>query len=519
MKILQRFGKTPMAVDNLYMDSNSVIYDAVRELQKAGEIRPTIADNYKPISTLVCKKIQEYIDAVRPSNTVYIAFDGVAPLAKMNQQKTRRYRSVFMEKHGIVSKAAFNSCLITPGTDFMEYLSEYTTTHFKKNARIIVSAANKPGEGEHKLFQHIRDNKEAHKGQNTVIYGLDADLLMLAIFHHEYTNLFVYREAPEFAKSLNADLENGEAYMLDITALCESVCSEMGCRYNNETRVYDYAFLCFMLGNDFLPHLPALNIRTNGIFTLLDAYKDTLGNGANSYIIGADGAIQWANFKKVIQYLAKQEETLFQTEYKKRGEIRFSTSFSNDGEKEMVFNNTPLLYRQAEHYINPLERGWRKRYYNALFTPFFKEKSNSSMCVENTQRYKEPYSVDTICTNYMEGLEWVYKYYTDSCVDWRWKYDYHYQPLLADLLSTPSKPSFFANKKTIVTPFHPKTQLSYVLPPEYLDVVLPGITTKYAEYYQFDGEFEWAFCRYFWEAHLKMVDIPTTHLDMLDAQW
>jgi hypothetical protein len=104
-------------------------------------------------------------------------------------------------------------------------------------------------------------------------------------------------------------------------------------------------------------------------------------------------------------------------------------------------------------------------------------------------------------------------------VDWRWKYDYHYQPLLADLLSTPSKPSFFENKKTILTPFHPKTQLSYVLPPEYLDVVLPGITTKYAEYYQFGGEFEWAFCRYFWEAHLKMVDMPTMHLDMLDAQW
>ena len=79
MKILQRFGKTPMAVDNLYMDSNSVIYDAIRELQKSGDIRHSIADNYKPISALVCKKIQEYIDNVRPSNTVYIAFDGVAP--------------------------------------------------------------------------------------------------------------------------------------------------------------------------------------------------------------------------------------------------------------------------------------------------------------------------------------------------------------------------------------------------------------------------------------------------------
>jgi 5'-3' exonuclease len=497
MKILQRFGKTPMAVDNLYMDSNSVIYDAIRDLQKAGEIRPSIADNYKPISALVCKKIQEYIDNVRPSNTVYIAFDGVAPLAKMNQQKTRRYKSVFMEKHGIVSKAAFNSCLITPGTDFMEFLSEYTAAHFKKNVKIIVSAANRPGEGEHKLFQHIRDNKAVHKGQNTVIYGLDADLLMLSIFHHEYTNLYVYREAPEFAKSLNADLENGEAYLLDITALCRSVCSEMGCRHNHDSRVYDYAFLCFMLGNDFLPHLPALNIRTNGIFTLLDAYKDTLGNSANAFIIGVDGAIQWANFRKVVQHLAKQEEILFQTEYKKRGEIKFSTSYSNDAEKDAVFNNTPLLYRQTEHYINPLERGWKQRYYKALF--------------------KNSPNTKTICTNYLEGLEWVYRYYTNSCEDWRWKYNYHYQPLLGDLAEALANP--IDTPRRASKPFQSKTQLCYVLPPEYLDIVLPGITSKYPTHYQFDVEFEWAFCRYFWESHLKMADMPMAQLDILEAQW
>ena len=498
MKILQKFGKTPMSVQNLYMDCNSVIYDAIRELQKEDALNASAYDNYKRISARVCNKIQEYIDAVKPSNTVYIAFDGVAPLAKMNQQKTRRYRSVFMEKHNIVRKSTFNSCLITPGTEFMEYLSEYTATHFKKNAHIIVSAANQPGEGEHKLFQHIRDNKASHKDQNTVIYGLDADLLMLSIFHHEYTNLFVYREAPEFAKSLNTDLENGEAYLLDITALCGSICNEMNCRYNHIRRVYDYAFLCFMLGNDFLPHLPALNIRTTGIFTILDAYKDTIGNSANTYII-EDGVINWTNYKKVVRLLAKQEEALFQTEYNKRGEIRYSTSFSTDAEKEAVFNNTPLLYRQTEHYINPLERGWRQRYYKALF--------------------HHQHNVEAICTNYMEGLEWVYKYYTSGCVDWRWKYDYHYQPLLADLLNSPVKSSFFENKKTALIPFHAKTQLSYVLPPEYLDSVLPGITAKYPQYYQFSGEFEWAFCRYFWESHMKMVDIPIAHLDTLEAQW
>ena len=119
MKILQKFSSQTHRFQNLYLDCNSIIYDSIRELQKTGKLNSATADNYKNISSSVCLKIQQYMDNIRPSNTVYIAFDGVAPLAKMNQQKTRRYRSIFMENAKIVPKSTFSSCLITPGTDFM----------------------------------------------------------------------------------------------------------------------------------------------------------------------------------------------------------------------------------------------------------------------------------------------------------------------------------------------------------------------------------------------------------------
>lgn len=476
MRILTKISQTTIiSFHNLYLDCNSIIYDSIREIQ----MEPVLSDNYRSISSAVCAKIQQYIDIVRPSNTVYIAFDGVAPFAKMNQQKTRRFRSAYLEHHGIVSKSMFNSSLITPGTEFMEFLSNYVIAHFSSKPSIIVSASNVPGEGEHKLFQHIRDNASSHAGQYTVIYGLDADLLMLSIFHSQQTNLFVYREAPEFAKSLNADLEKGEGYILDINRLCLSIIDEMNCRFPDHRRVFDYAFLCFLLGNDFLPHFPAVNIRTRGIYSLLDAYKETVGRELHAFII-EDGEINWRNFKKVVLWLAKHEDGWIRTEYFKRGDIRFSTSYTNDAEKEAVFNNAPLIYRATEHYINPAEHKWQSRYYKALF--------------HNT------HDVNQICTNYYEGLEWVFRYYTNKCVDWRWKYNYHYPPLLADLASHSVRSRRFS--KPCTNPFSPKTQLAYVLPPHDFDFSCV--------------KFQWAFCRYFWESHFVIDDMSLAEMELLD---
>lgn len=501
MKVLKPFPifRQNSPVHNLYMDCNSVIYDCIKDLEKGSELKSKQqSDNFLRISSMVCCRIQSYIDNVNPSNIVFIAFDGVAPMAKMCQQRTRRYKSAFTEKIFFASNATqFNSCYITPGTDFMNFLSKHVSMYFRDAKNTIVSSANEPGEGEHKLFQYIRKNPDLHSGKNTIIYGLDADLLMLSIFHSHISNLFVYREAPEFAKSLNADLKSGEPYVLNISELCVSIGSEMNCEYNSPGRVYDYAFLCFMLGNDFLPHFPAINIRTTGIYSLLDAYKSCIGNRETEFII-RDGDIDWQNFGKIVKHLCKIEESCIRGEYVKRGEIRLRTSATLD---DAALNNAPLMFREKEHYINPLEHGWQQRYYKTLFAH------------NNTPK--------NIAANYLEGLEWVFRYYTDKCVDWYWKYEYNYPPLLEDLVHAvpKSKVESLIPVRTS-SPLHPHTQLCFVLPPDYLRHILPKFPIeKYQRYYGFNGKFEWAFCRYFWEAHLLIdEEMPLSELLKIDEE-
>lgn len=471
---------------NLYMDCNSIIYDVVRTIN---------TNDTSLMIQHVILKIDAYIKKINPSNTVIIAFDGVAPFAKMNQQKTRRYKSSFMAK---VDNTEWSTSNITPGTKFMDELSSamekaFINTETKyKTRKMIVSGSNETGEGEHKIFKYIRENPDIT--QNAMIYGLDSDLIMLAIFHrHLFKNGYIFREAPEFMKSAIQVEDSDEPYVLDMGLLGDSIMKNMKCRSPDKRRIYDYVFMCFLLGNDFLPHFPALNIRTHGISTLIDTYVEHIGKYPDRFFI-VDGKVQWRYFGIFIRELAKNEHTFLLNEYSIRDKHDKRVWRTETDEDKLL--NLPIIYRGEEKYICPSEKSWEDRYYKALLHMERKPKA--------------------ICTNYLEGLEWVFKYYSGDCPDWRWTYEYHYPPLLTDLQHyiPDFHTTFISNYRP---PFTPNVQLAYVLPLAQF-VLLPEKTrtfllSKYREHYSEKIEFQWAFCRYFWEAHVCFTPILVDELD------
>ena len=513
-------------IENLYLDSNSIIYDAFNNNNNLDEPQ---------LINAVCDKLIYYIKLIEPSKQVFIAFDGIAPLAKLNQQRNRRYMSILQKQLADESddikntndinnsKSKWNTSAITPGTDFMKQLGISINKRFSNNAKefglekIKISNADEEGEGEHKIFEYIRQNDLYHKNTKTIIYGLDADLIMLTLNHlHISSQLYLFRETPHFIQQIDRTLNPNELYLLDINVFGDSIIKEFSCTGiedtpNNENKIFDYIFMCFFLGNDFLPHFPALNIRTNGINYLMNAYKHVFKASEN---LTADKGthIIWKNVRKFIEYLSINELKYIQGEYKKRDRANnnFSNYNSNNADNKEDYMLIPSKDRSIEKYINPFEIGWEKRYYNTLL---FDNDKNVKDDKNKNDKCKE------ICINYLQGLEWTMKYYTSGCIDWRWNYASHYPPLLTDLIKyVPYFDTCLIEKKP-KNPVLPLVQLCYVLPELSLDL-LPQklrkeLMKQHPEWYTIDCDLKWSFCKYLWEAHACLPPIDINELERL----
>lgn len=217
-----------------------------------------------PIGSVVLA-LRTLIDRISPKH-LYIAFDGLVPYAKMVQQRYRRMRSG--------ESGEFDKHQISPGTPFMRQLARAVRFLFP-NA--IVSDTLDPGEGEHKIFRWLRTMPHS----SVYLYGLDADLVVIALAQSHLGSISLLRETEE--SGLTA---------LSVDAL-EKVLPV-------EKDIYiKMCLLCF--GNDFLPNLAMFSLRENGYGRALyyalrnDADKDErtilkkCATGANRHILAPDG--------------------------------------------------------------------------------------------------------------------------------------------------------------------------------------------------------------------------------------
>lgn len=454
--------KLDVPIDYLYLDANCLIHPQTQKVLSKF-FKWTDKDD---IEEKMLDQIEEYIDylvdTVQPQELLYIAVDGVAPCAKIKHQRMRRFKSIkyksqinsIKRKHGVDYGKRWDNAAITPGTEFMMKITkrmEHIVDTKYKNIKVIFSSGSIPGEGEHKILQHINLIKnDGSKSKKIVIYGLDADLIFLGLASHK-RDVFLLREVQHFGKiCMKVGEENIELLnYLSIDELRSKLCDEIknmlctNIENNNTNIVNDFIFMCYFIGNDFLAQIPMLNIKYGGLDIIMDAYTKIFdGEHFLHTIKGVEINKQF--LLKFLKELSSVEEKVLRERYE--NPVRKRRCFLEDPYEIAVFKLDHIHF----HVKDPVKLGkdtpkkWKARYYKHYFG--------------EEDVYK-------ICKNYFDGLQWTSKYYLKKCCSWSWYYPYTHAPMISDLYdylknNIDYQPKFEKNK-----PLDPFIQLLSVLHP------------------------------------------------------
>lgn len=440
-------------IDNLMIDMNGVFHNSAQKIYQYGNFKPPPRLLRKPrkgprglkaqiaVFADVCKTVEHLFMISKPRKRLILCVDGPAPISKQNQQRQRRFRSA-MEA---TKETSFDSNSITPGTKFMDYLSKYIDWYIRKrisespewqNIQVIFSNEKAPGEGEHKIINYIR-----YYGEQDEVYcinGLDADLIMLALGTH-MPNFYILRE----------DLydKSNEYFCIDIGATRDALATRLEWKssthqYNRRSAIDDFIFMIFMVGNDFLPHIPSVEIIEDGIELLLEVYKEVCSSYGHLTKIITGGRVQFVpeSMRVFLATIGHHEKENLQRKLQSR---------------RSYFEDTLLdscATQNKNSWVVDIEK-YKREYVSSHFN--------------------EEESIEKICHQYFEGMQWVLSYYTRGVPNWKWHFSHHYAPPASVLAEHMNSFKFTRYGRTI--PSTPFQQLMSVLPPQSANLIPPPL--------------------------------------------
>ena len=507
----------------LFMDYNCLIYHCLhRHDTPVYTVDNQSWDNEsweEEFLECVVKYTMKVIKKVGPQQGVFIAVDGVVPMAKMRQQRLRRFKSIWLTQHPECgnndstngSGPVWDRNAITPGTDFMRKLRKRLELMIRTegNKKWILSSSDEPGEGEHKIIAAWRTHN--YTG-NFAVYGLDADLIVLTMLglcqgaDCGINKIWLFREEVNAGK-MSYDAAGEELFeWFSINALSDWLSAEF---IINRPFILNYCFAMSILGNDFLPGSLGLKIREDGHSELLDIIRTLTRD--NTHLINPETLeISYDGLKTLFTVLSVNEEARIQKYIHKKQMI--GHSISSGGDIKLGDNNWPLAHIEENVLVGGnkhLLPNWKETY----MTHFF----NGLNYNKNT--------INRVCKDYLYGIQWIWAYYSGTYqnVCFNWFYAFNLPPLwswLKDYLNESAVLPEFPEKVLVrAADIRPVEQLVLVLPLESWSLIPPCSEKRLPQlapqFYPSSFSFETVGKRYFWECEsmiplLSIVEVKET---------
>ncbi len=384
----------PEPVEWMLMDYNCLIYQVLREHQLVPYpgMGPMGLQWELEFIDEICKYTRKMIEMAGASEEcVLIAMDGVVPMAKMRQQRMRRFKSVFGQ--------GWDTNAITPGTNFMKILAAALKKAFPEAK---VSGTEEFGEGEHKLMEFLKSLKAEERRGNVVIYGLDGDLFVLALLNNQLfcpeLHFYFLREEAEKDKPL--------AYSwLSLDALKVGLESAAGT--GDPRWLTEYAIAMSLLGNDFVPYGLSFRIKEGGHERLLEYLRRLHADGLS--LIG----LEITAWSKLFSFLAADEKHFV---------LRSAKSKMDLASKMKAYDeeNKPLEWASANEGQllegDRLVTNWQSVYARVAL---------------GSLKGLEAHYLEDSARQYIHALEWTYNYYCKGAdsVSFMYMYNYPTAPL------------------------------------------------------------------------------------------
>lgn len=511
------------------------------------------------------------MQVVRPKRLLYIAIDGVAPRAKMNNQRERRYKFVdevrlFKEKAAAdgqeVCEGYFDPNGISPGTTFMLKLNvelqrfierKMESDKLWQGVEVIFSGVDVPGEGEHKMMQYIREH-QAEPNIRHCMYGLDADLIILALATHqpyitilrEEVNLTYMREEPR--RKVIGELQRFQ--IIYISLLREYLKLDFDCLsgVDFERLVDDFVLMVAFVGNDFVPRLPTFEISEGSINFLIASYKKlwrTVG------YLTQDGVILWAHLAVFLEDLPQYERNALEDRIKSKKHRRENEPIPADKQllslKKIYQQGATSTYNQSrkprekdtdedsEEDIQETAEVEDSKTAERLRKRLKGDLKEGGMELIKAKYYQECFGfasvrgeegaskIREVTREYLRGLQWVLFYYYRGCPDWEWYYPYHYGPMISDFVDVNSLMNVAEGSEipfSLTNPYRPLEQLISVLPPDSSHLIPAEIRHilsggEHAAYFPVKPRIEYDFlcAKVGWQS-LKII-LPFVHLSLV----